>query len=113
MLMPCVNLLPTEPCALKYEMIRCFGEPYAKRKYEYYWFDLGVVDGTFLTDFLLYLNHSVLGKIQDATKCIKNVIRHFNKRTISHRETCLHLPGWNHCRRANVNLAVECFKKST
>ena len=111
MLMPYVNFLPTEPRAVKYEMIRSFGEPYAERKYEYYWFDLGVVEGKFVTDFLLYLNDTVLGRTSDATKCIKNVIRLINKRTISRRETCLHLPGWNHCRRANVNLAVECFKQ--
>ena len=114
-LLPCVSFLPCEqlitPC-IRYEMIRRFGVPIADMLLNFYWFDWGMVDGTFLTVFLLYLNHDALGQTSDATKCVKKMIQFLNEGIISHRETCLNLLGWVHRKRGNVRLAVQCFTKS-
>ena len=51
-LLPCVSFLPCEelitPCAIRYEMIRCFGMPSADRAIgNFFWFNWGIVDGRF------------------------------------------------------------------
>ena len=117
-LLPCVSFLPNErmitPCAIRYEMIRRFGVPIEDMNIQNYlcWFDWGMVDGIFLTIFLLYLNHNTLGQTSDATKYVKKMIRFLNKGTMSHRETCLNLLGWIHRERRKVELAIQCFTKS-
>ena len=124
-LLPCVSFLPTEqlitPMAIRYEMIRCFGIPKIEREMVVHyrfgwgmvdWLDWGMVDGTFLTIFLLYLNHIALDQTPDARKSIKKMILLLNKGSISHRETCLNLLGWIHMETGNVRLAVQCFAKS-
>ena len=116
-LVPCVSFLPTEqlitPLAIKYEMLRAFGVPIEHRDMtNYYWFDWGMVDGTFLTLFLAYLNHVPLDHTSEARKCVKRMILLLNKGPISHRETCLNLLGWIHREKGNVDLAVQCFAKS-
>ena len=116
-ILPCVSFLPCEqlitPCAVRYEMIRRFGVPTVDRDlFSFYWFDWGIVDGRFLTIFLLYLNHKALGQESDARKCVKKMIVLLNKETVSHRETCLNLLGWVHRKRREVGRAVQCFIKS-
>ena len=116
-LLPCVSFLPCEqlitPRAIRYEMIRRFGVPTANRDvFSFYWFDWGIVDGRFLTIFLLYLNYKALVQKSDARKCVKKMILMLNKETVSHRETCLNLLGWVHKERRDVRRAVQCFIKS-
>ena len=115
--LPCVSFLPCEqlitPCAVRYEMIRRFGVPTADRDlFSFYWFDWGIVNGRFLTIFLLYLNHKALGEKSDARKCVIKMILLLNKETVCHRETCLNLLGWVHRERREVGRAVQCFIKS-
>ena len=76
----------------------------------YFWLDWGMVNGRFLTVFLSYLNYKALGKESDAN--VKKMIVLLNKKTVSHRETCLHLLGWVHRERGEVGRAVQCFTKS-
>ena len=113
----CVSFLPTEqlitPLTIKYEMLRAFGVPIEHRDMIiYYWFDWGIVDGTFLTLLLAYLNHVPLDHTSTARKCVKRMILLLNKGPISHRETCLNLLGWIHREKGNIGLAVQCFAKS-
>ena len=113
----CVSFLPTEqlitPLAIKYEMLRAFGVPIEHRNITYYyWFDWGMVDGTFLEVFLGYLNFIALGQTSAARQSVKTMILLLNEGPICHRETCLNLLGWIHMEKGNVGLAVQCFAKS-
>ena len=117
----CVSFLPCEqlitPRAIRYEMIRCFdGVPISQEDavVNIFWFDWGMVDGPFLTIFLLYLNYVALCQTPQETVCIilMNWFLNWYKGPLGHRETCLNLLGWVHKERGNVNLAVQCFARS-
>ena len=48
----------------------------------FFWFDWEMVDGRFLTIFLLYLNSKALCQESDARKCVKKIIVLLNKKTV-------------------------------
>ncbi|MEW8547205.1 MAG: hypothetical protein AB2693_27150 [Candidatus Thiodiazotropha sp.] len=119
-IIPCVCYLPTEkditPTALQYEMIRTVGTPATSTneldKIDKYYSEWVFVDGQFLLQFLLYLNHHKLNMGFQASADIQNMELVINTKDISHRETCLNVLGWVYREERNFERARECFKMS-
>ena len=115
---PCVVYLPHEyritPLAVNYEMIRAYGRSprSAKDSLLVFCCDWGVVDGIFLTQFLLYLNHKALGQASLATNTVRKMIRICNKKNPCHLDTSLNLLGWVIKDRGDYDRAAECFQRS-
>ena len=111
-LIPCVCFLPSErnltPSALRYEMIRAAGPTQDDSLSKY---GCAVVDGKILLNFLLCLNHSVLGKkpraAVDAEEILQTVV---NDNLLGHRVTALNLLGGIRVESGNMHKAVNCFK---
>ena len=117
-LQPCVVFLPTEqrvtPAPINYEMIRSFAQPKMSEMDElmncnYKW---AIVEGLFLSRFLLYLCHKTLGKKHQAMKAIKEMAAIIEKEESLHTDTSLNLLGWVHKDNGDYVSAIECWKKS-
>ena len=114
-LAPCVVFLPTQkmltPVPIIYEMIRCVGTPGGWDPWNL-WHDWAVVDGQFLTHFLLYLNHTMLHQQYKALGDILQMETLINEREISHTETCYNLLGWAYKELGWIEEALICFVAS-
>ena len=114
---PCVVYLPSEveltPTALCYEMMRSKGQQSVPRHAWYdYWNDWAVVDGQFLTHFLLFLNHTKLNMTRETATDIVNMMRLINTKKVSHIESCVNLLGWAFKEHGLYGRAEECFRRS-
>ena len=115
---PCVIFLPNEyhisPVAINYETIRAYGRAqlHAHNQRFKHWCNLGVVEGIFLTHFLLYMNAKALKQSSLAMEALKNMIRICNKKFPYHLDTSYNLLGWVFKERGDIARAVECFQKS-
>ena len=115
---PCVIFLPNEyrisPVALNYEMIRAYGRAplHADNWVFKDWCNWGVVEGFFLTHFLIYMNAKALRQSSLAREALKNMISHCNNKIPYHLDTSYNLLGWVFKERGDVARAVECFQKS-
>ena len=111
-LIPCVCFLPSErnltPSALRYEMIRAAGPTQDDSLSKY---GCVIVDGKVLLNFLLCLNHTVLGEktraAVDAEEILQTVV---NDNLLGHRVTALNLLGGIRVESGNMHKAVNCFQ---
>ena len=114
-LAPCVVFLPTQkiltPVPIIYEMVRSMGSRGEKDMWDY-WHDWAVIDGQFLTHFLLYLNHTMLYQQYKALGDILQMETLINEREISHTETCYNLLGWAYKELGWNEEALVCFVAS-
>ena len=115
---PCVIFLPNEyhisPVAINYEMIRAYGRAplHAHNRSFKYWYKWGVVEGSFLTHFLISMNAKALRQSSLATEALKNMILVCNEKFPNHLDTSYNLLGWVFKDRGDIARAVECFQKS-
>ena len=115
---PCVIFLPNEyrisPVAVNYEMMRAYGRAplHADNWVFKDWCNWGVVEGIFLTRFLIYMNAKALRQSSLAREALKKMIRICNEKFPYHLDTSYNLLGWVFRDRGDVARAVECFKKS-
>ena len=115
---PCVIFLPNEyhisPVAVNYEMMRAYGGAplHAHNMWFKYWCNWGVVEGIFLTHFLIYMNAKALGQSSWATEALKYMIRICINKIPYHLDTSYNLLGWVFKDRGDIARAVACFQKS-
>ena len=119
-IIPCVCFLPTEktvtPAPLCFEMERMSGirPTCGDDMYEIdeFYGDGAFVDGNFLLQLLLYLNHKTL-KLEERVKTDINYMKSLvSTENVSHKETCLNLLGWVCRDQGDVEKALEYFKLS-
>ena len=116
---PCVPFLLTEapvtPSVIMYECLRCLCLPAEQSalqpKEVLLVHEIACVDGRFLYDFLLYLNHSKMhqGDLAGIDILLMNAVV---KGKIGNKASCLNILGWVLSREGLQLHALECFIKS-
>ena len=115
---PCVVFLPTEqrvtPAPINYEMISSFAQLEVSGMDEVMclWYEWAIVEGLFLSHFLLYLCHRALGKKHQEMEDIEEMVAIIEQEKSLHTDTCLNLLGWVHKNNGNYVYAINCWKNS-